>query len=263
MSYESESSMPYPDNTGRLRHSLLRSTLAVMYPGRTFGVGLEVPYYWHQIQLQKSRKKPVDYSYKAVGDIQLVAKYQFGLYRHYRLFNRQRLLNMAMSIVAKLKLPSADEHLARTDAEYLPAMLQPGNGSTDLAIGVVFHTDTPEWFRIHSHLTISAPLAWDRFRPGERINFTVNYIFARLGWRDRYFPFLALKGWLKRYDKLDNSNLQDSGGIFLYLTPGVRTTWWYFSNKNMFLMLEGGLPIRMTGNRSEFGVYLGTRLFFR
>lgn len=67
---------------------------------------------------------------------------------------------------------------------------------------------------------------------------------------------------------MDGVKMPGSAGTRLYLSPGLRSTWWYFRGSRMFIMSEMAMQVRLSSGAFEnsdppLAVYLGTRLFFR
>ena len=252
----------------RLDQTVSTAILIAMYPGKIFGFGIEAPLITRNIRFFRQNNQTKSSGYREMSDLRFVAKYQFGVYKRYRLFGRDRLLNMLVSLVGKIKFPSASTNIRDRNGTVLAPFLQPGTGSTDMTLGFIFHSGTQKYFRIHGHLTTTFSLSHREYVPGKRIHFTLSYIPVRMGIKNRYYPFLGLKGWWKDEARMDNIPQPNTEGLHLYFSPGFRSTWWYLSGRRVFYMFQAAFQIKLLATRHVmpgpvFGFYIGTRLFFR
>lgn len=247
---------------------LFVTNMKLMVPGETFGYGIEIPRINRRLRFSGNGFTEKNVSYEAWGDLKIVAKYQFGVYRNYRLLGKDRLLNVLVSLVGKLKLPSASTNLATLDNIPLPAHLQPGTGSTDTTLGAMIHFDSEKYFRIQTHFMYSFPISHDDFKPGESVHYALNFMLVRLGFRDQFYPTIGVKGRWHADNEMAGSAIKNTGGAHLYLDPGIRSSWWYFSGPEMFVMVESAVQIRLIDTSDmmpgpEYGLYIGVRAYFR
>jgi hypothetical protein len=245
------------------------TTLTLMYPGRTFGIGIEAPYIRRTISLSNATGQILQYDLNGWGNPRIVAKYQFGIYHKFQFMGKERLFKAVVSLIGKFKLPTNTRRISSDRQPGLsPTLLKLGNKSKDLTLGFVFHTDTERYFRIHGHVTTTFSVSHKDFAPGTRFHYSFLFILARMGIQEKFYPFIGFKGYIKGADKLNNQNLENSQGTTMFITPGFRSIWWYLNSSKMFIMLEAALQYRVldsTGSRSNtrMGVYMGTRLYFR
>ena len=251
-----------------MKQSMLITTHYLMYPGKAWSWGIEAPFLQKRITKYPQNELRDSYQINGFGDIRVVTKYQFGIYQKYHLFHRERTFKAAVTLIGNLKLPSAPNNSTDSQDKLVPVGFQLGTGSSDLTLGFMVHTDTEKYFRIHGHLLSSFPVAHREFKPGLMLSYTVSFIMVRMGVLDNIYPLLAVKGAWSVRDKWQTETMLESGGYRLYLTPGIRSVWWYWPQNKTLLMIETGLSIKVLQSKygkqdSAIGFYLGTRLYFR
>lgn len=258
------------NSTRRIRKEDLITTFTLMYPGKTFGIGIELPYVWRRISAFSEESGSQEYQLNGWGDLQIVAKYQFGIYRKYKLLGRERLLKAVLGLVAKIKMAGFSDALSSLqNSANIPApLLRLGTGARELTVGAVFHTDTRRYFRIHGHLTTTFALTHRELEPGMRLHYTLLLFPVRMEIQNQLFPFVGLKGWWAGGDRYFGENIPNTGGTLLYLSPGFRSVWWYFNQSRIFLQFETALQMLIldtSGNPSNTraGFYFGARIFLR
>ncbi|MEE8398023.1 MAG: hypothetical protein V3S89_03390 [Desulfobacterales bacterium] len=265
--YESGRDMPLQSGS-HYDQDLFVTTMTLMVPGEKFGFGIEVPRIHKRLRILGSDSVEKSVDYETWGDVKIVAKYQFGVYRPYRFLGKDRLLNILVSLVGKLKLPTASTDLATLGNTPLPVKLQPGNGSTDATLGFMVHFDSREYFRIHSHIMYSFPVSHDGFRPGESLHYTLDFMMVKLGIKDQFYPTIGIEGMWHASSKMAGAVMKKTEGVNLYLNPGIQSSWWYFSSLEMFMMIESGVQIRLVDTSDampgpDYGCYIGMRVYFR
>jgi len=118
-----------------------------------------------------------------------------------------------------VKLPTGSYDVANNAGDVAERSLQPGTGTTDALIGLFVNGSRPDgngWF---------AQARWEsaldsrqEYRPGDRI-------FADLGYRHglggRWTGYVQLNAVFRDRDRGDEAEPEDSGGTFLYVSPGV------------------------------------------
>ena len=236
-----------------------------MYPSKSFGWGIEVPY--RDIRIF-DEKKGKTYHLTGWGDISLVAKYQFGIYHKFQLLNRERLLKAVVSLLAKIKLSTASTNACDEQGTNISPDFQLGSGSKNLVLGLVIHTDTERYFWIHGSMMANFPMTHQNFVPGRVYGSNISFTFARLGINDRIYPFVGLKSWWADHDTWLDKKLTKTGGSFIFLSPGLKSVWHYFFNARLAIMSEVSIQLRLlqrtlTTNSPSFSLYFGTRLFLR
>ena len=181
--------------------------------GANWGVSASLPLINrdHQhIDNRQGTKLAEQWHFTEIGDARVLGRYQFSLHTE---------APSAMGIALGIKLPTGKFDIANEDGETAERMLQPGTGTTDLLAGVFYNRalGRPGSIFIQARLE-SATDSRDRYRPGDRV-------FLDFGYRYPLTSKLALQAQLnaalKEHDRGDNAEPDDSGGKFLYLTPGL------------------------------------------
>ena len=130
-----------------------------------------------------------------------------------------------------LKLPTGRTDVRNAEGELAERTLQPGSGTTDL------------FYSIFSGLTYFADALWqqplnsrDEFRPGARLSLDAGY---RREMSDRLGLMLQLNFLHRARDSGDQAEPDNSGGKFLFLSPGLS----YALGKNLQLYTFLQLPL--------------------
>ena len=116
-------------------------------------------------------------------------------------------------------------------------MLQPGSGTTDLLAGVFYNRLVPSLGAVFVQARLEAAMdSHDQYRPGNRI-------FVDVGVRYPLTSRIALQAQLnavvKSRDYGENAEREQSGGKFLYFTPGVS----FAVSRALQLYLFAQLPV--------------------
>ncbi|NOY57309.1 MAG: hypothetical protein GXO75_00035 [Calditrichaeota bacterium] len=192
--------------------------------------------------------------------ITIVGKYQFGIYHHYRLFNKRRLAKAIAAFIFKFNWNNSMPG-QKDESESVLFSFQ---GSKNLSAGLAFHTDTAKYFRIHGHVNGTFPLSHERTRPAAIYHFHLSFLPARLGIRDLFYPFLGFAGM--HYKGSGISPVAKSSLAFL---TGMQSTWTYYPAYHTFIKFEFGAQLRAFTHPTgvlmgpAFALYFGTRFYFR
>lgn len=121
-----------------------------------------------------------------------------------------------------LKLPTGKTDVTNADGEAAERSLQPGTGTTDLIVGY-FHTNMLDLFGVNERgfLQIQAqtPLEEDDgFRPGNQFRLDSGLVFNPAAGLS---PIIQLNLLSKGRDRGVNAEPADSGGEYLWLSPGL------------------------------------------
>lgn len=156
---------------------------------------------------------PEQWHFTELGDLRAVGRYQFA--------SVGDPLNPSTSgITFGLKLPTGRTTVANGEGERAERSLQPGSGTTDLLIGGYYHqrltASDASWFAQlqyqHALNTRSG------YKPGAQLG-------ADLGYRHGLGDKLSLLGQLnfvhKRADSGSEAEPDDSGGRYVFLSPGL------------------------------------------
>src|SRR5262245_29816065 len=118
-----------------------------------------------------------------------------------------------------LKLPTGDTNVKNADGDPAERSLQPGTGTTDLLLGAYFTRmlgSGSSWF---ADFLFQQPLdSHDDFKPGRQAGFDVGYRYALT---DRTTLMLQLNLLYKDRDKGAEAETDDSGGKFVFVSPGA------------------------------------------
>ncbi len=119
-----------------------------------------------------------------------------------------------------LKLPTGRIAVTNSAGIVAERTLQPGSGSTDTVLGVTYHsppgTGDFSWFSQTSWQ--HAVTIRDQYKPGDRLT---------VDWGGRYAFTADISGivqvnfQVRAHDKGNNAEPDDTGGRFLYLSPGI------------------------------------------
>jgi hypothetical protein len=152
------------------------------------------------------------WSFDEIGDVRVVGRYQVPA--------GDPLKPITYGINFGVKLPTGRTHIANGHGDVAERSLQPGTGTTDAIVGAYFHQRLPQtngaWF---AQATYQQALnTHDEFKPGSRFNFDVGY---RHGFTDEFGALIQLNASIKRRDKGAEAEPEDSGGRFVFISPGL------------------------------------------
>ncbi len=156
---------------------------------------------------------PESWDFSKMGDLRVVGRRQWSS----ESLEAQRLDFFGTTF--GLKLPTGIQDARNADGDLAERSLQPGTGTTDLLLGGFFQRmlgSGSSWF---VDALIQTPLnSHDNFKPGTRVSFDVGY---RYEVNDRLGLMLQLNALYKDRDKGSDAEPQDSGGKFVFLSPGL------------------------------------------
>jgi hypothetical protein len=159
---------------------------------------------------QPADPEPESWRIRKPGDVQVIGRYQTAL---------DKQLRSAAGLRAGLKLPTGSTDERNEAGELAERTLQPGTGSTDLILGAFYRgplTGASDWF---TSATLQSPLEFDDgFRPGTRFGADVG---ARVPLAARLSGQLQLNFTRRGRDSGSEAERADSGGSFVYLSPGL------------------------------------------
>lgn len=119
-----------------------------------------------------------------------------------------------------LKLPTGKTDVRNDDGDLAERTLQPGSGTTDLVAGAYYSKHMPlrslSWF---TQAFAQLPLnTHEDYRPGNRLSLDAGMRYAA---GDRLGLLLQLNTLLKARDRGVEAEPEDTGGTFVFLSPGV------------------------------------------
>ena len=149
------------------------------------------------------------WDFREVGDLRMTGRYQQPVGSG----------SSTAGVIFGLKLPTGRTGIANDDGDLAERSLQPGTGTTDAIVGGFFHhqlSDTGSWF---AQAQLQHPLnRHDGFEPGAQLTLDLGYA-RRLG--EKFSGLLQLNAVVKRRDRGDQAEPEDSGSRSLFLSPGV------------------------------------------
>jgi len=185
--------------------------------GPSWGVSAIVPVvdrdHTH-IHNHQGAKLTESWSFTDLGDVKLLARFQFPA------GDSPDDALASAGILFGLKLPTGK--FAVRNAEGAPAerTLQPGSGTTDLVFGVYFQGSLPvkdtSWFA--QALVQQALNMRDEFIPGDRVSVDLG---VRYELAQSLALMLQLNTLVKTKDAGNEAEPDDSGGKFVFVSPGV------------------------------------------
>lgn len=177
-----------------------------------WGVSVAVPYLRRRHSHVDTASSATEaWEFSGVGDAQVLGRYRPA-----------SDTSVPWGFVAGLKLPTGDIDRSNSDGVRAERSLQPGSGTTD-AIAGVYHTtlmlvgDRPVNRFLQAR--VQAPVnARAGYRPGDQFSFNAGATWpAGL----RLSAMLQLNALVKQRDRGPEAEPEESGGSFLWLSPGL------------------------------------------
>jgi len=157
---------------------------------------------------------PETWDFTKLGDARVLARYRLGSFES----SDHRLGTAGVNF--GLKLPTGRYDVRNADGERAERTLQPGTGTTDALFGGYFSQLLPmkdlSWF---AQGLVQQPLnSREDYRPGRRLSADIG---LRYDANERVGLLLQANVLHKARDSGANAEPEDSGGKFLYLSPGL------------------------------------------
>jgi len=180
----------------------------------------------------------------ALGDIKLVGRFHW---------DQDESDNTGAGVKFGVKLNTGKKDFTIKQSGLLPeeVALQPGNGSTDLILGLMWHRSTPgsdwNWF---AQGTVQASVrADDEYRPGNQVNIDGG---TRYALSHHASALLQLNAQWKHVDSRDAASLTEagddsSGGRIISLTPGI--SYEFMSNSQVYCLVQVPVYQYMNGEQ--------------
>jgi hypothetical protein len=181
-----------------------------------WGLGATLPFidrdHTH-IHNHRGAQIPETWHFDDIGDARVTGRYQHALHT-------EAPSSVGMSL--GIKLPTGRYNVTNDEGDEAERMLQPGTGTTDLLAGVFYNRAVPGLGWLFAQARFEAALdSKDQYRPGNRF-------YVDLGLRYSLASKLSLEAQLnavvKSHDYGNNAEPDESGGKFLFFTPGVTYT---------------------------------------
>ena len=119
-----------------------------------------------------------------------------------------------------LKLPTGRSTVTNRDGDVAERTLQPGSGSTDTILGLNYHSQPKasafSWFGQASWQ--HAVTTRDHYQPGDRLDVDVG---GRYAFTKDLSGVVQANFQLRARDRGTNAEPEDTGGRFLFLSPGI------------------------------------------
>ncbi len=119
-----------------------------------------------------------------------------------------------------LKLPTGSTTVTNSAGELAERTLQPGSGSTDTILGINYHSRPSasafSWFGQTSWQ--HAVATHDNYKPGDRFSLDVG---GRYAFSKNLSGIVQANLQVRAHDSGANAEPDDTGGSFLYISPGI------------------------------------------
>ncbi|MFQ5471233.1 MAG: transporter [Gammaproteobacteria bacterium] len=174
-----------------------------------WGISVAIPYvdrFHEHIHDPEGAAEDEIWDFTNLGDIRITGKY--------------KPTTNKIGLRFGLKLPTGNYDVTNNDGEEAERSLQPGSGTTDAIFGVY-----------HNNHSLSSPSSWFTtaqiqqsinsradFRPGYHLTLDGGYHYAV---NQKVGLMVQLNTLIKGKDKGNNAEPEDSGGEFIFLSPGL------------------------------------------
>src|SRR3954451_9592255 len=158
---------------------------------------------------------PEHWDFREVGDVRVMARR-----RLFTTENKDANSIGTAGLYFGLKLPTGKTDVKNAAGDAAERTLQPGTGTTDAVVGAYYSRQLPlrnlSWF---VQGLVQLPLnEHDDYRPGTRTNVDTG---VRYEAGERLGLLLQLNGLYRGRDRGAQAEPDDTGGQFIYLSPGV------------------------------------------
>jgi len=146
-----------------------------------------------------------------------------------------------VAVLAGVKMPTGATHEESDDGEHLEPDHQPGSGSWDALIGVAVGKQVDDWMFSASAMARITTEGRHEFKHGNTLVIAARaeYQFSELGSFPRFYASMELAADMARMDSTDGDRNEDSGGVILWISPGVKMK----VDSKITLGLSVGLPL--------------------
>jgi hypothetical protein len=193
---------------------------------------------------------PERWDFTALGDVRVLA--------HWRLDAAQSPHDRAYGLIGGIKLPTGSIDERNGDGTAAERSLQPGSGSTDLIAGgfVSGHLTQADW-----HLQLRGQHAVSErqdFRPGDQVGLDAGLRYPLGGVHALAQINLLWRG----HDSGANAEPDDSGGRFVYFSPGAAVPLGKAAQVYALLQLPLYQNVRGTQLTADWAATLGVTMRF-
>ena len=178
-----------------------------------WGMSASVPFVsrdHEHIHNHQGEQIPEAWHFDELGDARITGRYQLQLHTE---------APSALGFSLGIKLPTGRHDVVNDEGEEAERMLQPGSGTTDALAGIFYNRAVANlgWIFVQGRFEAALD-SKDQYRPGNRY-------YLDLGYRYPLTSKLSLQAQLnavvKSHDYGDNAEPDESGGKYLFFTPGV------------------------------------------
>lgn len=185
---------------------------------QNWGVNVLVPMVDRQhdhIHNHMGEQIPESWKFTELGDVRAMARLRLTTTE-----NRDAPSVATSGINFGLKLPTGKTNVQNAAGDLAERTLQPGSGTTDALLGAYYSTHLPtrnlSWF---VQGLAQLPLnTYQEYRPGNRLTLDVG---GRYEMGDKLGLLLQLNALYKARDSGDQAEPDDTGGKFLFVSPGL------------------------------------------
>jgi len=188
------------------------------YGGRDWGVNLLLPFverhHEHLHNDPGGGQELETWNFKEVGDMRILAR------RRLTTLGEEGNSPATLGVNLGVKLPTGDTDVRNAEGERAERTLQPGTGTADLLLGgyfaQAFHAADLSWFaQVLAQLPMNSN---EDYRPGKRFTADTGLRYAAA---EKVSLMLQLNFLYKGRDSGAQAEPEDSGGKFLYISPGA------------------------------------------
>ena len=179
---------------------------------QNWGMGIQAPVVdrvHEHIHNHMGAQIPESWNFTELGDVRVVGRYRFSMPGR----------SDAIGLQFGIKLPTGKFEVANDEGEVAERSLQPGTGTTDAILGAFYNGplgNRATWF---ADATWQAALDQrEQYKPGNRAGADIGVSYP---WLARVALQLQLNTSWKDRDSGDNAEPEDTGGTFVYLSPGI------------------------------------------
>ena len=152
------------------------------------------------------------WNFREVGDARVLGRYQMPL-------ASSEDAPRTVGLIAGVKLPTGRTNVANGEGEPAERSLQPGTGTTDLVVGALYHQQFASGAAWFAQALLQHPLnSHHDFRPGAQLAVDVGYAHR---FTERLSGIVQVNTVVKRRDRGPEAEPEDSGGRFVFLSPGL------------------------------------------
>jgi hypothetical protein len=153
------------------------------------------------------------WKFDTLGDARVIGRYQFS---------PDADNHATWGVTAGLKLPTGEFDKTNVEGTLAERTLQPGSGTTDLLLGLYTNSlmligDRPARKFLQAHVQYPAN-ARNGFRPGNIYGLDTGVTYQMLS---AWYGMLQLNGQIKDRDRGPAAEPAESGGSFVWLSPGL------------------------------------------